>query len=134
MSNLKLIEENVKAWMRFYEDPNDRSHIIIEWEDAYGGRPQKPISRVDYEAYKNGERAAYDIVVKAQTGHWPPTEEEKIRTKKEFVKNAPTALIADPSNRDLFTEAELENIIPIAEKQWIEWKGKLPDGYVSPLE
>ncbi|WP_317629562.1 hypothetical protein [Streptococcus sp. CSL10205-OR2] len=35
---------------------------------------------------------------------------------------------------NLFTEEELEKLIPIAEKQWIDWKGKLPERYVSPLK
>jgi len=29
---------------------------------------------------------------------------------------------------------ELEKLIPIAEQMWIDWRGKLPDDYVSPLK
>lgn len=32
------------------------------------------------------------------------------------------------------TLEELEELIPIAEEQWIESEGKLPDDYVSPLK
>jgi len=32
------------------------------------------------------------------------------------------------------TLEELEELIPIAEKQWIESEGELPDDYVSPLK
>ncbi|GEM_PF-1784717 len=32
------------------------------------------------------------------------------------------------------TLEELEELIPIAEKQWIESEGELPDYYVSPLK
>lgn len=134
MSNLKLIEENVNARMRFYLDPSEYEYIVVEWEDAYGGRLQKSISRFDYDLYRNGERAAYDIVVKVQTGSWPPTKEEKERIEKQFISETPTALISNPKNQSLFTTKELEKLIPAAEQQWIDWKGKLPDDYVSPLK
>jgi len=29
---------------------------------------------------------------------------------------------------------ELERLIPLAEQKWIDWRGKLPDDYVSPLK
>jgi hypothetical protein len=43
-------------------------------------------------------------------------------------------LIDVPKNRKLFSKEELEELIPIAEKQWIESEGKLPDDYVLPLK
>ena len=43
-------------------------------------------------------------------------------------------LIDLPETRELFTQEELERLIPIAEKQWTESEGKLPDDYVSPLK
>ena len=91
MSSLKLIEENIKAWMLFYEDSQDPSHIIIEWEDAYGGRPQKPVSRADYEAYRKGERSAYDIVFKAKNGSWPMSMEEN---EEYYEENGINELLA----------------------------------------
>ena len=33
-----------------------------------------------------------------------------------------------------FTQEELERLIPLAEQMWIDWRGKLPDDYVSPLK
>ena len=35
---------------------------------------------------------------------------------------------------ELFTQEELETLIPLAEQKWIDWRGKLPDDYVSPLK
>ena len=35
--------------------------------------------------------------------------------------------------QELFTQEELERLIPLAEQKWIDWRGKLPDDYVSPL-
>lgn len=134
MTNLKLIEENINARMCFFEDPKDINHVVIEWEDAYGGRPQKKITKSDYESYQKGERAAYDIIVKAQSGSWPPTKLEKDLAEKQFITETPTALISNPKSQSLFTDKELEILIPIAEKQWIDWKGELPSDYISPLE
>ena len=39
-----------------------------------------------------------------------------------------------PETRELFTQEELERLIPLAEQKWIDWRGKLPDDYVSPLK
>ena len=55
-------------------------------------------------------------------------------SEKRFIEENPTSLIDLPETRDLFTKEELEKLIPIAEQMWIDWRGKLPKGYVSPLE
>ena len=88
----------------------------------------------DLKEYLNGQRSADDILFKAQNDAWPPTEEEKKIAEKESVVKSPTVLIDIPKYRKLFTYEELERLIPIAEQQWIDWKGKLPDDYVSPLK
>ena len=88
----------------------------------------------DLKEYLNGQRSADDILFKAQNDAWPPTEEEKKIAERESVVKSPTVLIDIPKYRKLFTYEELERLIPIAEQQWIDWKGKLPDDYVSPLK
>ncbi len=45
-----------------------------------------------------------------------------------------TPLIANPKSWELFSQEELERLIPLAEQKWIDWRGKLPDDYVSPLK
>lgn len=88
----------------------------------------------DLKEYLNGQRSADDILFKAQNDAWPPTEEEKIASEKEFIRKHPTSLIDIPQDRELFTRKELEELIPIAEDLWIKGEGKLPDDYVSPLK
>ena len=39
-----------------------------------------------------------------------------------------------PINMNENFKEELERLIPIAEQMWIDWRGKLPDDYVSPLK
>ena len=65
---------------------------------------------------------------------WPPTEEERRESRRKFISKHPASLIDVPKNRKLFSKEELEELIPIAEKLWIESEGELPDYYVSPLK
>ena len=92
------------------------------------------INPSDFNEYLLGKRTAREIDFKAQNDCWPPTEEEKKASEKRFIEESPTSLIDLPETRDLFTKEELEKLIPIAEQMWIDWRGKLPKGYVSPLE
>jgi len=99
------------------------------------------VQRVVYELpnelfalLESGERTQLEILSKLQTDCWPPTEEEKKASEKQFVLKGLTPLIANPKSWELFTQEELERLIPLAEKKWIESKGKLPWNYVSPLE
>ncbi|HEL1761146.1 TPA: hypothetical protein TXT63_000796 [Streptococcus suis] len=87
-----------------------------------------------YHLLKSGQKSLLEIDFYVKNDCWPPTEEEKNRIKKERAKDRPIVLISNPKNQLLFTQEELEELIPIAEQQWIDWKGKLPDDYVSPLE
>jgi hypothetical protein len=99
------------------------------------------VQRVVYELpnelfalLESGERTQLEILSKLQNDCWPPTEEEKKASEKRFIEESPTSLIDLPKTRDLFTKEELKKLIPIAEQMWIDWRGKLPDDYVSPLK
>jgi len=99
------------------------------------------VQRVVYELpnelftlLESGERTQLEILSKLQTDCWLPTEEEKKASEKRFVLKGLTPLIANPKSWELFTQEELERLIPLAEKKWIDWRGKLPVGYVSPLK
>jgi len=92
------------------------------------------INPSDFNEYLLGRRTAREIDFKAETDSWPPTEEEKKASEKQFVLKGLTPLIANPKSWELFTQEELERLIPLAEQKWIDWRGKLPDDYVSPLK
>ncbi|MGT2959915.1 hypothetical protein [Streptococcus caballi] len=87
-----------------------------------------------FELLERNEKSMADIHFKLRYDSWPPTEEQKKAADKKFLQKSPIALIADPTSWELFTQEELEELIPIAEQKWIDWKGKLPDDYVSPLK
>ena len=92
------------------------------------------INPSDFNEYLLGRRTAREIDFKAENDRWPPTEEERRESRRKFISKHPASLIDVPKNRKLFSKEELEELIPIAEKQWIESEGELPDDYVSPLK
>ena len=87
-----------------------------------------------FDLLERGERTIEDVSYRVKNDYWPPTEEEIKRIKRERATERPIVLIANPKNQVLFTKEELKELMPIAEKAWIESEGKLPRGYVSPLE
>ena len=92
------------------------------------------INPSDFNEYLLGRRTAREIDFKAEIDCWPLTEEEKKASEKQFILKGLTPLIANPKSWELFTQEELERLIPLAEQKWIDWRGKLPDDYVSPLK
>ena len=100
---------------------------VASWLAVYD-LPQELFSLLD-----SGERSLLEISWKIKHDSWPPTEEEKKASEKQFVLKGLTPLIANPKSWELFTQEELERLIPLAEQKWIDWRGKLPDDYVSPL-
>lgn len=83
-NNLNLIESNDKAYLRFYQN-NEKDLVFVEWEGAHGDRPIASVTYRDYLDYREGERSAYDIVVKAQTGIWPAKSDEKYQMELDFL-------------------------------------------------
>ena len=104
-------EGTVASWLVVYELPNELFALL-----------------------DSGERSLLEIFYKIETDRWPPTEEEKKASEKQFVLKGLTPLIASPKSWELFTQEELERLIPLAEQMWIDWRGRLPDDYVSPLK
>ena len=126
--------EEVKGYgQHIWRDGNNLYYVTEEG----GIAPQRVVYELPNELFallENGERTQLEILSKLQTDCWPPTEEEKKASEKQFVLKGLTPLIANPKSWELFTQEELERLIPLAEKKWIDWRGKLPEGYVSPLE
>ncbi|HEK9994767.1 TPA: hypothetical protein TU171_001781 [Streptococcus equi subsp. zooepidemicus] len=87
-----------------------------------------------FQLLDSGRKSLLEIDFYVKNNCWLPTEEEKRASDKAFLQRSPIALIADPTSWELFTQEELRKLIPIAEQKWIDWKGKLPDDYVSPLK
>jgi hypothetical protein len=106
-----LEEGTVVSWLVVYELPNELFALL-----------------------DNGERTLSEVSWKIKHDSWPPTEEEKNEIRKNRAREKPIVLISNRKNQLLFSNKELEILIPQAEQQWIESMGKLPDDYVSPLK
>ena len=114
---------------------HDNQYYIVNIE---GGMME---DRVVYELsdelfalLESGEKTLREVSWKVQNDSWPPTEEERRESRRKFISKYPASLIDVPENRKLFSREELERLIPLAEKVWIESEGRLPWNYVSPLE
>ena len=126
--------EEVKGYGKLIWKNEDKYFLVSEegtvasWLAVYD-LPQELFSLLDSE-----ERSLLEVSWKIKHDSWPPTEEEKKASEKQFVLKGLTPLIANPKSWELFTQEELETLIPLAEQKWIDWRGKLPDDYVSPLK
>mgnify|MGYP000378829335 FL=1 len=126
--------EEVKGYGQHIWRDKDKYYLVSEegtvasWLAVYD-LPQELFSLLD-----SGERSLLEISWKIKHDRWPPTEEEKKASEKQFILKGLTPLIANPKSWELFTQEELERLIPIAEQMWIDWRGKLPEDYVSPLK
>lgn len=126
--------EEVEGYgQHIWRDGNNLYYVTEEG----GVVPQRVVYELPNELFtllESGERTQLEILSKLQNDCWPPTEEEKKASEKQFVLKGLTPLIANPKSWELFTQEELERLIPLAEKKWIDWRGTLPDDYVSPLK
>ena len=126
--------EEVEGYGKSIWKNEDKYYLVSEegtvdsWLVVYE-LPQELFSLLD-----RGERSLLEISWKIKTDRWPPTEEEKKASEKQLILKGLTPLIANPKSWELFTQEELERLIPLAEQKWIDWRGKLPDDYVSPLK
>ena len=126
--------EEVEGYGKSIWKNEDKYYLVSEegtvasWLAVYD-LPQELFFLLD-----SGERSLLEISWKIKHNSWPPTEEEKKASEKQFILKGLTPLIANPKSWELFTQEELETLIPLAEQKWIDWRGKLPDDYVSPLK
>lgn len=126
--------EEVKGYGKSIWRNDNKYYLVSEegtvasWLAVYD-LPQELFSLLD-----SGERSLLEVSWKIKHDSCPPTEKERRESRRKFISKHPASLIDVPKNRKLFSKEELEELIPIAEKLWIESEGKLPDDYVSPLK
>ena len=87
-----------------------------------------------FSLLESRKKTLREVSYRVKNNYWPPTEEEKNEIRKDRARKKPIVLISNRKNQLLFSNKELEKLIPQAEQQWIESMGKLPDDYVSPLK
>ena len=103
--------EEVKGYgHHIWRDGNKLYYVTEEG----GIAPQRVVYELPNELFallESGERTELEVLSKLQTDRWPPTEEEKKASEKQFILK-----IANPKSWELFTQEELETLIPLAEK------------------
>ena len=126
--------EEVEGYGKFIWKNDDKYYLVSEEGTVASWLVVYELPNELFDLLDSGERSLLEISYKIQTDRWPPTEEERRESRRKFISKHPASLIDVPKNRKLFSKEELEELIPIAEKQWIESEGELPKGYVSPLK
>ena len=125
--------EEVKGYgQHIWRDGNNLYYVTEEG----GVAPQRVVYELPNELFtllESGERTIREVSYRVKNNCWPPTEEEKNEIRKKRAREKPIVLISNRKNQLLFSNKELEILIPQAEQQWIESMGELPDDYVSPL-
>lgn len=126
--------EEVKGYGKQVWKHNNQYYIVNIEGGMMDNRVVYELPDELFSLLESGERTLREVSWKVKNDSWPPTEEEKLISQRNFIRKYPTSLIDFPENRKLFSQEELRELIPIAEKIRIESKGKLPSGYISPLE
>ena len=126
--------EEVKGYGKSIWKNEDKYYLVSEEGTVASWLVVYELPQELFTLLESGERTLLEISWKIKHDSWPPTEEEKKASEKQFILKGLTPLIANPKSWELFTQEELERLIPLAEQKWIDWRGKLPDDYVSPLK
>lgn len=98
-----IIEDGDKIQISWAQGPFD--HIIY-----YN------ISKENMKKALMSTEDANAVMFFAETGKWPPTEEEKIEQSKNFLRKFPNLLLEIPDNQKLFNKDELEILLRLAKK------------------
>lgn len=95
--------EEVEGYGKSIWKNEDKYYLVSEegtvasWLVVYE-LPQELFSLLD-----SGERSLLEISWKIKHDRWPPTEEEKKASEKQFILKGLTPLIANPKSWELFT-------------------------------
>ena len=115
--------EEVKGYgQHIWRDGNTLYYVTEEG----GIAPQRVVYELPNELFallESGERTIREVSYRVKNNCWPPTEEEKKASEKQFILKGLTPLIANPKSWELFTQEELERLIPLAEKNGLTGEG-----------
>ena len=126
--------EEVKGYGQHILKDEDKYYLVLEEGTVVSWLVVYELPQELFILLESGKRTLLEISCKVKHDYWPPTEEEKNEIRKDRARKKPIVLISNRKNQLLFSDKELEMLIPQAEQQWIESMGKVPDDYVSPLK
>lgn len=126
--------EEVKGYGQHIWKDEDKYYLVLEEGTVVSWLVVYELPQELFILLESVKRTLLEISCKVKHDYWPPTEEEKNEIRKDRARKKPIVLISNRKNQLLFSDKELEMLIPQAEQQWIESMGKVPDDYVSPLK
>ncbi|MDG5471459.1 hypothetical protein P6709_06845 [Jeotgalibacillus sp. ET6] len=89
----------------------------ISWPQGPYNEPVfYPISNGNKDKAFKSDQDAYEVMIYAETGQWPTSKEEKTEINKSFVRKFPELLLKVPANQQLFTQSELDELLPLAKQ------------------
>ena len=101
----------------FSIEQNDEKFYISFPVGIFGQNVELEISKENVEKAKKSDQDAYEVMIYAQTGKWPSTEQEQLEFNKEFIRKNPKLLLTVPENRKFFSLEELEVLLEKARKE-----------------
>ena len=115
--------EEVKGYGQHIWKDEEKYYLVLEEGTVASWLVVYELPQELFTLLESRERTLLEISWKVQNDSWPPTEEERKESRRKFISKYPASLIDVPKNRKLFSKEELKELIPIAEKQWIESEG-----------
>ena len=92
----------------------DGNHLYYVTEEG-GIAPQRVVYELPNELFtllESGERTIRELSYRVKNNYWPPTKEEKNEIRKDRARKKPIVLISNRKNQLLFSNKELEILIP----------------------
>lgn len=104
-----------------YAITEDENGIWISWnEGPYEKTVTYPISRENLKKALKSDHDAYEVMIYAETGRWPPGEEERQEHSRAFLRKFPDLLVKIPENQTMFEEEELKVLLARAAEEMEE--------------
>ena len=95
----------------------DTDSFYISWSmGIFGDTVCYKISQENVKKTMKSDQDCYEVMIYAETGKWPATNEEKSEITKEFIRNNPKLLLKVPQNQELFSKDELNELLKKAKK------------------
>ena len=103
--------EEVEGYGKSIWKNEDKYYLVSEEGTVASWLVVYELSNELFVLLESGERTLLEVSWKVQNDCWPPnvTQEEADRN---FLRQYPEALRGNPKAQDLFTKAELEEILP----------------------
>ena len=115
VSQFNRIRQNGTLWEK------DGQYFYVQEEGSvFSELVVYDMSKKLFDMLENRKKSEHDIRHMLMYGTWPMTVAGCHR---------PTMLIAYPELQKNYSNEQLAEILPVGEKQWLNWRGRLPEWY-----